>query len=180
MSINLTDNQKQLIKWLVEKLQEGKLTEEFLVYGTSNGYRIAIRLEEEEKPPEITKSALIALARADLLIYELIKSDSVRCALTGKAFTAVANDFQETSTLIVDLQVIVLKLQKNLNDLREREAKYGGSAPPDLLNQIEDHEMTIDLTNQVVDVTSKLQKKLGSLNIADDLKSRLISILGEK
>ena len=42
------------------------------------------------------------------------------------------------------------KLKKNLNTLREREAKYGRDVPLDLLNQIEDHEKAIALTDQVI------------------------------
>jgi hypothetical protein len=37
-----------------------------------------------------------------------------------------------------------------LNILVEREARYAGNAPLDLLNQIADHRMAIDLTNQVI------------------------------
>lgn len=44
----------------------------------------------------------------------------------------------------------LLKLNKNYNILKEREAKYAGSAPLDLLNQIEDHEQAIELTRQVI------------------------------
>jgi hypothetical protein len=39
-----------------------------------------------------------------------------------------------------DIKEHLLKLNKNLNILKEREAKYAGSAPLDLLNQIDDHE----------------------------------------
>jgi len=34
------------------------------------------------------------------------------------------------------------KLHENLNILREREAKYAGNAPLDLLNQIDDHKQS--------------------------------------
>lgn len=40
------------------------------------------------------------------------------------------------------------QLKKNLNILREREAKYGRNVPLDLLNQIDDHEEAIRLTEQ--------------------------------
>ena len=42
------------------------------------------------------------------------------------------------------------KLNKNYNILKEREAKFAGSAPLDLLNQIEDHKLAIGLTEQVL------------------------------
>lgn len=50
-----------------------------------------------------------------------------------------------------DLQTFWQRLHQNLNILREREAKYGGNAPLELLNQIEDHEKAIFLTRQRLD-----------------------------
>jgi hypothetical protein len=44
----------------------------------------------------------------------------------------------------------LLKLTENLNILREREARYGGNPPLELLNQIADHEQAIALTQQVL------------------------------
>jgi hypothetical protein len=51
---------------------------------------------------------------------------------------------------MIDPKSILLKLNKNLNILREREAKYGSNAPVDLLNQISDHQQAIDLTQQLI------------------------------
>lgn len=42
------------------------------------------------------------------------------------------------------------QLNRNLLILREREAKFGGNAPLDLLNQIDDHTRAIDLTQQAM------------------------------
>lgn len=42
------------------------------------------------------------------------------------------------------------QLNKNLSILREREAKYGGNAPLDLINQIEDHQTAITLSEQAI------------------------------
>lgn len=52
---------------------------------------------------------------------------------------------------MADPKAVLIKLTQNLNTLREREAKYGGNAPLELLNQIEDHEKAIALTEQVID-----------------------------
>ncbi len=41
-------------------------------------------------------------------------------------------------------------LHRNLNTLLERQAKYAGNAPLDLLNQIEDHRQAIDLIEQAL------------------------------
>ena len=51
---------------------------------------------------------------------------------------------------MADLRAFLRKLQENLNILREREAKYAGNAPLDLLNQIKDHEQAIILTEQAL------------------------------
>lgn len=48
---------------------------------------------------------------------------------------------------MADLPNALLKLSQNLNILREREAKYAGNAPLDLLNQIEDYQKAIALTD---------------------------------
>ncbi|MCL4299458.1 MAG: SUMF1/EgtB/PvdO family nonheme iron enzyme [Anaerolineae bacterium] len=44
----------------------------------------------------------------------------------------------------------LIKLHQNLNTLREREAKYGGNTPLELVNQITDHREAIALTEQAL------------------------------
>ena len=50
---------------------------------------------------------------------------------------------------MTDFKAVSRKLKKNLNILKEREAKYGRNVPLELVNQIEDHERAISLTAQV-------------------------------
>lgn len=54
---------------------------------------------------------------------------------------------QET---MADLKEQLTTLHKNLNTLREREAKYGGNAPLELVNQLDDHLTAIDLVNDAL------------------------------
>ena len=51
---------------------------------------------------------------------------------------------------MIDFKDTLLKLNKNLNILKEREAKYAGNAPPELLNWIDDHQTAIELTEQAL------------------------------
>lgn len=51
---------------------------------------------------------------------------------------------------MTDPKVLLAELNKNLNILQEREAKYGGNAPLELLNQINDHQQAINLTKQAI------------------------------
>ena len=45
---------------------------------------------------------------------------------------------------------MLVKIQRNLQILQQREAKYGGNAPLELLNQIDDHFTAIELTRQAM------------------------------
>ncbi|GAB4440935.1 MAG: hypothetical protein Kow0031_22900 [Anaerolineae bacterium] len=49
-----------------------------------------------------------------------------------------------------DYQAALERLHQNLATLREREAKYAGSAPVELLNQIKDHQQAIGLTERAI------------------------------
>lgn len=51
---------------------------------------------------------------------------------------------------MTDFKQTLVQLTQNLNLLHEREAKYGGNAPLELLNQIEDHQTAITLTEQAL------------------------------
>jgi hypothetical protein len=51
---------------------------------------------------------------------------------------------------MTDLKPTLHQLKKNLDVLREREAKWAGNAPVELLNQIEDHRQAVRLTQQTI------------------------------
>ncbi|MCK6625683.1 MAG: hypothetical protein L6R45_10975 [Anaerolineae bacterium] len=51
---------------------------------------------------------------------------------------------------MTNLRAFLQRTHQNLATLREREAKHGGNAPVELLNQIEDHQQAIALTEQAI------------------------------
>ena len=51
---------------------------------------------------------------------------------------------------MADFKAYLIRLNNNLNILREREAKHGSNAPLELLNQIKDHQEAIVLTEQAI------------------------------
>ena len=71
---------------------------------------------------------------------------------------------------MTDPKSFLAKLQKNLNTLKVREAKYAGTAPLDLLNQITDHETAIELTKQ------RATGQLNETEWQDALKPLLVSL----
>ena len=52
---------------------------------------------------------------------------------------------------MTDYKETLLKIHENLNILQEREAKYGGCPPLDLINEIHDHKNAIAFTEQALD-----------------------------
>jgi hypothetical protein len=69
-----------------------------------------------------------------------------------------------------DLKAYLVELHQNLNTLREREAKHAGRAPLDLLNQIDDHQAAIELTEQA------LRGELSQAEWREALKPLLVSL----
>lgn len=68
-----------------------------------------------------------------------------------------------------DLKEQLATIHKNLNTLREREAKYGGNAPLELVNQIDDHLAAIELINEALAgrlSPDELTEELDRLNLA--------------
>jgi len=70
---------------------------------------------------------------------------------------------------MTDPKTTLLKLNQNLNTLREREAKFAGNAPLELLNQISDHHRAINLTRQAI------TGELSEVQWRDSLKPLLLA-----
>jgi hypothetical protein len=80
-----------------------------------------------------------------------------------------------------DYKTFLTKLHQNLNTLREREAKYGGNAPLELLNQIEDHQIAISWTEQAISSDlgeAEWREKLHPLLVAIDSHAIQVPDLG--
>jgi hypothetical protein len=75
---------------------------------------------------------------------------------------------------IINHKETLSQLYENLNTLREREAKYGGNAPLDLLNQISDHQAAIALTEQAI------RGELSETEWQEALKPLLLAVSSEQ
>ncbi len=71
---------------------------------------------------------------------------------------------------MTDLKTFLFKLDKNLQTLQERQAKYGIDVPLSLVNQIDDHKKAIELTKQA------LTDDISEAEWRDQLKPLLIAI----
>jgi hypothetical protein len=150
-SYNLTDDQKELARWLVQQVREENLPEEFHVVWMPNGGEIS-RFEGDQ--PTITKGTLDALAANDLLACapnyktETTQSGSKvrpkitsrereinrRCTLTGKIYEAVDSDFAAPDTSFVTHLTPLADITSLDNEIKTRCLPIlgAGSADPRL------------------------------------------------
>ena len=96
---NLTDSQKDLLRWFVQQVNQGHLSEEFIISWLLHGPSIS-GYSGEEPLPEMKKGAIQALQVEGLLQCEVLGNDR-RCSLTGKAYEAVDNNFSVPDTSFV-------------------------------------------------------------------------------
>jgi hypothetical protein len=97
MSLNLTSEQKNLIRWLVQQVEDGKLAQEFTVTWRTAGPPLIAGFGDDTS--QITKGKLEGLADAQMIscVPEYADGSMVsidwRCTLRQKAYDAVASDF---------------------------------------------------------------------------------------
>lgn len=110
MSYNLTEGQKELLKWIVAEVRAGRLQEEFRVSWYDQGAFLMEYSGNKGEIPDFTKGVLTALASQGLLHCEshskMLQSGSVyessrTCILTGRAYEAVDADFNAPDTSFV-------------------------------------------------------------------------------
>jgi hypothetical protein len=151
MSYNLTDSQKDLAKWFVEKVRNKVLPEEFYVVWLNDTGRI---IDFKGEHPIVTKGMLDALSAADLLIcvpdYKTTTSQSGsrahpnlsyqqrevnrRCTLTGKSYEAVNSNFKAPDTSFVTHLTPLADITKLDSEIKSRCLPIlgAGSADPKL------------------------------------------------
>jgi hypothetical protein len=112
MLADLTDDQKELIKWLVQEIGTGRLAKKFYVVWTFEGEGVLSKTDfTGASHPPITKPTLDTLEKAGLLLctpnikrtistatkYRKPKfrqrETHRRCALTRKAYEAIVYNF---------------------------------------------------------------------------------------
>ena len=106
MSYNLTANQQELLRWIVQQVRDGNLSEEFTVTWKFGG--VGFQGFKSGEHPEVTRGMLDALAADKMLIdtpsYMEGAEVARTCVLRGKAYEAVDSDFAAPeASLVADL-----------------------------------------------------------------------------
>jgi len=128
MITQLTENQKKLLRWLVDKINEKYLDEEFIVTWTETGKGFYIsdsKGKKKEQPEKLTK-ALLDILEKEGLIYAIPQYRTSRdkveiedrrdCTITQKAYDLVGSNFQSPD--------LTLKKKKHKRKIKKREKKW--------------------------------------------------------
>jgi Protein of unknown function (Hypoth_ymh) len=88
---NLTDTQKQLLKWIVAEVRARKLNEEeiWAVWDMKGASLVGY----QGNAPEIKKTTLDALEKNGCLTCSQKRENQYKCALTNRAFEAIDSNF---------------------------------------------------------------------------------------
>lgn len=97
MSYNLTPTQKKALEWLVEKTRSGQLAENEVLYSYTMDGGSAVQSDREnvDLPDFITKGIFDVLDDEGLANVRVTNNGSYHLTLTGWAYEAVDNGFQE-------------------------------------------------------------------------------------
>ncbi len=143
---NLTNNQKDLVRWLVQTVREEKLTEEFVIYwGHSSAQSsfealISNYSGSEEELPKITQGALDSLTENELIWCETSYASrregsqyesNRRCTLTGRAYEAVDTDFNAPDTSFIKYLTPLADIGGFDEELKQRSLPILGAGSTD-------------------------------------------------
>jgi hypothetical protein len=95
---NLTDQQRDALKWIVQKVHDGILPEEFIFVQLLEGWDIVgVDNIDFSTAPHMSKGMLDALNSSGLILVTPVGKSTYRVTLLGKANDAVDSNFDEIS-----------------------------------------------------------------------------------
>ncbi len=96
---NLTENQKNILKWIVYQVRSEYLEEDFYyAYSANGGVYYIGKGGKIENSPFLSAGTMKALMASNLIIFEERKEDrftNYHCTLLGNAYRAVDSNFGE-------------------------------------------------------------------------------------
>ncbi len=94
---NLTPKQREILQWIVQKVREGSLDEEFSFIYLASGdiHFFGGVVKDVSNHPFLSEGVLDALMASGLIIVNKKDNNIVQCTLLGKAYDAVNSHFEE-------------------------------------------------------------------------------------
>jgi len=149
---NLTDSQKDLLRWLVQQVRNGNLPEEFLIIWVRDNKVIIPDFKGGSNVdiPNLTKGAIDALTTAGLILCDVSYETKVtssgayqrernrRCTLLGKADEAIDTDFSAPDTSFIKHLTPLADITNLDSEIKQRCLPIlgAGSADPKLWDSV--------------------------------------------
>ncbi len=95
---NLSDDNKTILRWVVDKIRKKQLKEKVLILWFLPGIFDIIDCNDMLGAPNITRSGLSALGNAGLIDIEKYADDVWRFDILQRAYDAVDSDFADSQT----------------------------------------------------------------------------------
>jgi hypothetical protein len=108
MVYNLTPTQEKAVRWLVEKTESGDLTDGDVLYSfsTAGGTAVQSSKANVELPEFFSKSTFEILDKQELVHLRLGSNGGYHVALTGMAYEAVEDNFEDEPEPSSDAQPV--------------------------------------------------------------------------
>jgi hypothetical protein len=127
-ALNLTETQKDLLRWLVSKVRAGMINEEEVRFNLSQG-GLSLDGYDEKDAPQVKATTLDALQDSGCLSFDKSRRPYI-CALTARAYEAVDSNFDAPNLFAVS-QLIPLTETKHLDPELWERCKFSLSAGGD-------------------------------------------------
>jgi hypothetical protein len=130
-AINLTETQKDLLRWLVSKVRAGMLNEEEVRFNSSQG-GLSLDGYDEKDAPQLKETTLDALQDSGCLSFDKSRRRPYVCALTARAYEAVDSNFDAPDLSAVSHLIPLTEIKHLDPELWERcqfSLSTGGSDP---------------------------------------------------
>jgi hypothetical protein len=95
VNMTLTENQKNLLRWIVKEVRAGNLKEDSIWYITTLTDCGWVDYKGSDSWPPVTFSTFDILEKYDYVIWQQKSQNQYKGALTGKAYEAVDSNFDE-------------------------------------------------------------------------------------
>jgi hypothetical protein len=132
VNMTLTENQKNLLRWIVKEVRAGNLKEDSIWYITTLTDCGWVDYKGSDSWPPVTFSTFDILEKYDYVIWQQKSQNQYKGALTGKAYEAVDSNFDEPDRSAIPHLIPLTEVEHLDSELWERvrfSVSAGGDNP---------------------------------------------------
>jgi len=132
VNMTLTENQKNLLRWIVKEVRAGNLKEDSIWYITTLTDCGWVDYKGSDSWPPVKFSTFDILEKYDYVIWQQKSQNQYKGALTGKAYEAVDSNFAEPNRSAIPHLIPLTEVEHLDSELWERvrfSVSAGGDNP---------------------------------------------------